>query len=146
MMRSNAWHWLLACLISFSSLAADDTVKITQAWARATMPGQEVGAAYMLLQSPVDAMLTEASSSAADSIEIHKMAMNNGVMEMRMMETLPLPAGQTVKLEPGGFHLMLFDLKHPLKAGESIALALKIKEKSGKTYTLPVKLPIKSAE
>jgi len=146
MTRNNPWHWLLACLISFSSFATDDTVKITQAWARATMPGQEVGAAYMLLQSPVDATLTEASTPVADNVEIHKMAMNNGVMEMRMMETLPLPADQTVKLEPGGFHLMLFDLKHPLKAGDSVALTLKIKEKSGKTYALPVKLPIKAAE
>lgn len=145
MTRNNAWSWLAACLISFSSLAADDLVKISQAWARATMPGQEVGAAYMHLQSPVDATLTEASSPAADSIEIHKMAMNNGVMEMRMMETLPLPAGQAVKLEPGGFHLMLFDLKHPLKAGEQLMLTLKVVEKSGKIHTQHVRVPIKQA-
>jgi len=136
---------LLACLTPLASLA-DQQITVSHSWARATMPGQEVGAAYMQLQSSTDATLTEVSSPAADSIEIHKMAMKDGVMEMRMMESLPLPAGKVVKLEPGGFHLMLFDLKRPLKAGESLSLSLKFKEKSGKSYTQQIQVPIKTAD
>lgn len=119
---------------------------ISQAWARATAPGQEVGAAYMVLQSTTDATLIAVTSPSAGSIEIHKMSMNKGVMEMRILERLPLPAGQAVKLEPGGLHLMLFDLKKPLKTGEQLTLTLKIKSKGGATGTQVVRLPVKSAK
>lgn len=135
---------LIACLMPFTCLA-DTTVNISQPWARATMPGQDVGAAYMVLQSPTDASLTAITSPAADAIEIHKMAMNKGVMEMRMLEALPLPAGKAVKLEPGGFHLMLFDLKKPLKAGEKLPLTLTIRDKAGKTHTQDLSIPIRQA-
>lgn len=133
---------LLACLLPLASTAAEP-LDISQAWARATAPGQEVGAAYMVLQSATDATLTEVSSEAADSIEIHQMSMNKGVMEMRMLETLPLPAGRAVKLEPGGLHLMLFDLKQPLQAGDQIMLTLKIRDKSGKIRAQVVRVPVK---
>ena len=102
MTRNNPWHWLLACLISFSSFATDDTVKNHHAWARAHHAGQEVGAALHAAAKPGRRHADGSLHPVADSVEIHKMAMNNGVMEMRMMETLPLPAGQTVKLEPAG--------------------------------------------
>lgn len=145
MMFNKSVLLLLACLMPLTGLA-DDQVTITRPWARATMPGQEVGAAYMVLQSATDATLNEVSSPAADSIEIHKMAMKDGVMEMRMMETLPLPAGKAVKLEPGGFHLMLFDLKKPLKPGETLSLSLKIRDKSGKSHTQQIQVPIKASD
>ena len=144
-MRNEICTLLLACLVPFASTAAEP-VNVSQAWARATVPGQEVGAAYMVLQSATDAALTGVTSPAADSIEIHKMSMNKGVMEMRMLETLPLPAGKAVKLEPGGFHLMLFDLKKPLKASDQLMLTLKIRDKSGKTSTQVVRVPVKSAK
>lgn len=122
---------------------AADPVAISHAWARATAAGQEVGAAYLELQSKQDLTLTKVESASADSVEIHSMSMNNGVMQMRMLETLELPAGKTVKLEPGGFHLMLFDLKKPLKVGEKVALKLNFKDKAGKTSVMQVELPVK---
>ncbi len=139
---------LLLSGLAFSLIAnaATDTIAITQAWARATAPGQDVGAAYMVLQSPVDATLLEVSSPAADSIEIHKMSMDHGIMKMRMLESLPLPAGKWVKLEPGGFHLMLFDLKTPLKAGMQLSLTMKFKEKSGKPYTRQIQVPVRAVQ
>ncbi len=144
-MRNKLCAFLIACMASFASIAAE-TVNISQAWARATAPGQEVGAAYMVLQSAADATLTNVTSPAADSIEIHKMWMNRGVMEMRMLESLPLPAGKAVKLEPGGFHLMLFDLKKPLRVGDQLTLTLKIKDKDGKSHSQLVRVPVKSAK
>lgn len=122
---------------------AADPVAISHAWARATAPGQEVGAAYLELKSSRDLTLIKVESPTADSVEIHKMSMNNGVMQMRMLEALELPAGKTVKLEPGGFHLMLFDLKKPLKVGEKVTLKLNFKDKDGKASTMQVELPVK---
>jgi len=129
-------------MVTLAAYAAQE-VELSRAWARTTAPGQEVGAAYLELKSANDLTLVKVESPVAGSVEIHKMTMKNGVMEMRMLETLELPAGQVVKLEPGGFHLMLFDLKQPLKTGESVPLTLNLKDKTGKASTLKVELPVK---
>jgi copper(I)-binding protein len=133
----------LCFLMAASISCAADSVAISHAWARATAPGQGVGAAYLELKSAVDLTLVKAESPAAGSVEIHKMSMKDGVMEMRMLETMELPAGEVVKLEPGGLHLMLFDLKKPLKMGESMQLTLYFKDKSGKGSSMKIDLPIK---
>jgi copper(I)-binding protein len=134
---------LLGMLLITLAAQAAQQVELNRAWARATAPGQEVGAAYLELKSVSDLTLVKVESPVAGSVEIHKMTMKNGVMEMRMLETLELPAGQVVKLEPGGFHFMLFDLKQPLKTGESVPLTLNFKDKTGKASTLKVELPVK---
>ncbi len=125
---------------------AAEPVAVSQPWVRATAPGQDVGAAYMELKSATDSALVGVTSDVTDSVEIHKMAMNNGVMEMRMLETLPLPAGKTVKLEPGGFHLMLFDLKKPLQAGARVTFTLQIKDKQGHTRRQIVRAPVRAGK
>jgi periplasmic copper chaperone A len=135
---------LLALALLLMSLGAHAAIEITDARARATAPGQEVGAAYLSLKSDIPAKLLKVESPAADSVEIHEMSMNNGVMKMRMLDTLDLPAGKLVKLEPGGFHLMLIDLKKPLKAGEVIEISLTLKDRRGKTTTQKVRLPVKA--
>lgn len=140
MMRTFCAWWLL--LVTFA-VHAGEPVEVSRAWARATAPGQDTGAAYMELKSPSDLTLVKVETAAADAVEIHKMTMKNGVMEMRMLEALELPAGKVVKLEPGGFHLMLFDLKKPLKIGESVGTTLHFKDKAGKTSTMKVSLPVK---
>ena len=128
-----------------SVAAADNDITISQAWARATAPGQAVGAAYMTLQSPADSTLVKVESPAAGSVEIHSMTMKDGVMKMRMLDTLALPANKPAKLEPGGFHLMLFELKQPLKAGESVQFTLYFKDSAGKTSTSSVSAPVKTS-
>lgn len=120
-------------------------VQIQQAWARATAPGQSVGAAYMTLVHHENITLIAADSNAAGSVEIHSMEMKNGVMKMRMLEELPLKAGKAVKLGPGGLHLMLFDLQKPLKVGEKIELTLCFKDKQGEVTHQTVTLPVKEA-
>lgn len=137
-------RFLIALSLTFLSLAAQAEVEVSDAWARATAPGQDVGAAYMTLKSNADATLISASSSVSDSVEIHRMWMDHGVMKMRMLEKLELPAGKLVKLAPDGFHLMLFDLKKPMKAGEKLDVLLTIKDKQGKLSSRKVELPVKA--
>lgn len=90
---------------------------VTGAWARATAPGQSVGAAYMSIVSPRGVTLQKIETSTAKSVEVHAMHHENGVMRMRLIESLHVAAGVPFDLAPGGMHLMLMGLKQPLKAG-----------------------------
>lgn len=126
------------------SVPAYADVTVSDAWARATRPGQKVGAAYMTLQSPADTALVKVESPAAGTVEIHTMTMNDGVMKMRMLEDLPLKANETVKLAPGGFHLMLFDLAKPLQAGETVQFTLHFKDSAGNTSSLQTDAPVRT--
>jgi periplasmic copper chaperone A len=133
---------LISLLVAQSVHAA---VTITDAWVRENAPGQTVGAAYMTLKSSDESALVFVESQAAGSVEIHSMTMNNNVMKMRKLEELPLKAGKPEKLAPGGFHLMLFDLKKPLKSGEKVDFKLCFKDKAGnithQSVTVPIRAP-----
>lgn len=131
---------VVSLLTTFQAYAE---VVISDAWVRANAPGQKVGAAYMSLTSTQDNNLFAVESPSAGTVEIHSMSMTNGVMKMRMLENLPLQAGKVEKLAPGGFHLMLFDLKKPLKAGEQVTFKLSFKDKDNKITQQEVVLPIK---
>lgn len=137
---------LLLATSLLSALNAMADVTVSDAWVRANVPGQSVGAAYMTLNSPQDSTLVYIESPAAGNVEIHSMTMNNNVMKMRKLEELPLKAGKAEKLAPGGFHLMLFDLAKPLKAGEKANFTLCFKDKSGNITHQIVTLPIKETE
>lgn len=133
---------LVACKMQNST-----EVLISDAWVRENAPGQEVGAAYMTLNSPVKNTLVYAEAiNAAGAVEIHSMSMNNGVMKMRMLEELPLMPNEPVALKPGSFHLMLFDLKKPFKAGQRVDFRLCFKDESGKITEKNITLPVKKAE
>jgi copper(I)-binding protein len=135
-------------ILSFALIAAMSAyadVSVSDAWVRATRPAQKVGAAYMTLQSPEDTTLVKIESPAAGTVEIHSMTMNDGVMKMRMLENLPLSADKPVELAPGGYHLMLFDLKKPMQAGETVQFTLHFKDKNGKTSTTQINVPVKAS-
>ena len=123
-------------LASQSALAAN--ISVTDAWARATMPGQKVSAAYLQIQSDADARLVSASSPAVPRVEVHEMKMDGDVMRMREVKAIELPKGKTVSLEPGGLHIMLMNLAKPIVAGEVIPLTLVV-ESGGKQQTVEVK-------
>lgn len=127
------------------SAIAHAEVTISDAWVRATNPGQAVGAAYVTLKSKQAVTLVYVETERAGSVEMHSMTMNNGVMKMRSMEELPLPAGQVVKLAPGGLHLMLFELTSPLKSGEQVKFRLCFKDQQGKITDQFVTMPVKAA-
>ena len=140
--------FLLALIFSFTLLSScgkpSPSVQISDNWVRATEDGQDVGAAYMTLTSNTDTTLTSVESSVSDSIEIHSMTMDNGVMKMRMLDELALKAGKPTELAPGGYHLMLFDLKKALKAGEEVSFTLHFKDAQGKETVLNLNSPIKA--
>jgi copper(I)-binding protein len=135
----------LAALIVAAPACADEIkagdLVISQAWARATPKGAKVGGGYLTIQNQGSApdRLTGGSSDVAGSVQVHEMSMQNGVMKMRPVENgLAIDPGKTVKLAPGGYHLMMMDLKAPLKRGEKVPVTLDF-EKAGKvTVTFDV--------
>lgn len=139
-------RFLFIVFISLSSttVRASDAVSVQNAWVRATAPGQDVGAAYMTFSSRQDVNLIHVESDVTKSVEIHSMSMQNGVMKMRMLQNLPIKAGKPYKLEPGGFHLMLFDLKKPLAAGQHVNFELTFKSGSAE-FKQTVKAPIQAS-
>jgi copper(I)-binding protein len=114
---------------------------ITQAWSRATPGGAKIGGGYLTIENrgSTPDRLIGGSGDVAAKIEVHEMSMANGVMTMRPLDKgLTIEPGKTVKLSPGGFHLMLFDLKAPLKQGDKVPVTLEF-EKAGKvTLSLDV--------
>jgi periplasmic copper chaperone A len=107
---------------------------ITQAWSRATPGGAKVAGGYLTIENKGASAdrLIGGSGDVAGKVEVHEMTMNNGVMTMRPVEQgLTIEPGKTVKLAPGGYHLMMFDLKQPLKQGDKVPVTLEF-EKAGK--------------
>lgn len=121
-----------------------NAVSIQNAWVRPTNKGQEVGAAYMTLISKRDTALVHVNSDVTKNVEIHSMAMQEGVMKMRMLETLPLAAGKPYKLAPGGLHLMMFDLKKPLIEGDQVNFELTFQNKDKIQFKQHVKAMVKT--
>lgn len=130
--------------ILISACSKQDSIEIKNQWVRASNDGQDVSAAYMTIVSNEDTSLIAIDSDVADVIEIHSMSMENGVMKMRMLDTLDLIADKPTELSPGGFHLMLFDLKKPLTAGKEAHFTLHFKNKAGQEKTISVTSPIKA--
>lgn len=117
---------MLAFAVPAAAGEAERSVKVGNAWVRAPAPGQKTAGAYVELTSDQGAALVAAGSPAAARVEIHSSSVDGGVMRMRALLRIELPAGQTVKLTPGGLHLMLVDLKQPLKPGDKVSLTLSI--------------------
>ncbi len=118
-------------------------VTVNNAWVRGTVVGQTVSGAFMDLTSAENAILVGAASPAAGMVELHEMSMDNGVMKMRALAKLDLPAGQTVSLKPGSYHIMLMELKQPLKKGDVLPLTLKFAGKDKRGMTLEVKAEVR---
>ena len=125
------------------ALPAAAQVTVTDPWIRGTVQGQMATGAFMKLQSAKDARLVEAASPVAGVVEIHEMALQNNVMRMRAVKALDLPAGRAVELKPGGYHVMLMDLKQQMKEGEMVPVTLVV-ETSGKRETIEVKVPVRA--
>ena len=119
---------LFAGLLSpFAALA--QPIQAEQPWARATAPQQKVGGAYVTLTSLAGDRLLGASSPVAGRVEVHEMQVDGTVMRMReLADGLPLPAGKAVPMAPGGYHLMLMDLKQPLVAGQTVPVQLRFRD------------------
>jgi len=131
-----------ALLVIAASAHAQTTIK--DAWVRGTVAQQKASGAFMHITSAQGGKLLSVSSPVAGVAEIHEMAMQGDTMRMRAVPALELPAGKAVELKPGGYHLMLMDLKQQLKAGETVPLTLVVEGKDGKRETVAVQAVIKA--
>jgi copper(I)-binding protein len=128
-----------------ASVPASAQVEVKSAWVRGTVGAQMTTGAYMELKSAKDGSLVGVESPIAGLAEVHEMRMDKNVMRMRGIPKLELPAGRTVELKPGGYHVMLIDLKRPLNKGDSVPLKLRIENKDKSITTVEVRAEVRDA-
>lgn len=123
-------------------------IRIGHPYARATAPGQPAGGGYLKLENQgrtADRLLS-ASADVSASVELHMMKMEGDVMRMRQVDAIDVPAGQTVELKPGGWHVMFIGLKAPLKAGDRFPMTLKFDKAGEVKVDVVVQTPGGAAE
>jgi copper(I)-binding protein len=133
----------LLSLMLLAALPALAQVTVGEPWVRATVAQQKATGAFMTLTSAQGARLVAASSPVAGVVEVHEMKMVDDVMRMRQIDALELPAGQAVALSPGGYHLMLLNLKQPLKDGDKVPLTLEVEDAQKVRSKIVVDAPVK---
>ena len=133
---------LLAALAAVA-IPAGASVTATDAWVRGTVPAQKSTGAFVTLTSTEDARVVSVSTPAARSAQIHESLMDGGRASMRHVESLPLPAGRSVELKPGGYHVMLEELAKPLREGDRVPLTFTIEDKGGKRSRVEVEAAVR---
>jgi copper(I)-binding protein len=132
---------IAAALLAGTAYA--QTVDVKDAWVRTSVPGQKATGAFMNLTAKDGAKLVAASSPVAGVTEVHEMKMEGDVMKMKALAGgLDLPAGKTVELKPGGYHVMLMDLKTALPKESTIPLTLVFKDAKGAESRVELKVPV----
>lgn len=132
---------LLLSVAALPAIAADLDVK--DAWVRGTVPAQRATGAFMQISSKSGVALTGVTSPVAGVVEMHEMTMDSGTMRMRPLARLEVPAGKTVDLKPGGYHIMLIELKQPLEAGQKVPITLRV-ESGGKAEQVDIQAEVRS--
>jgi hypothetical protein len=125
---------------------AVELVRVIEPWAKATVPGQKVGGVYMQIVARESLRLTAVKTAAAETAEVHQMKMEKGMMRMRAVPFLELPAGKPVKLEPGGYHVMLFDLKQSLVTGQKLKLELTFEDAAKRQHRVLVEAMVRDRD
>ena len=138
------FRYFLTTTLCLISLGTQAKTTADGAWARATVPGQNMGGAFITLTSDQDATLIGASSPVSEKMELHTMKMEGEKMLMAQVSSIPLPANTQVKLKPGSLHLMFMGLKQALTEGQTVPITLKIQLSSGHVETLTIQAPVKS--
>ena len=143
MNRSTLLHLAASAALAVLPFSfAHAQVAVGDPWVRATVPQQQASGAFMTLTATQAARLVEARSPVAGVVEIHEMTMDGGVMRMRAIPGLDLPAGKPVALKPGGYHVMLMSLNRTLVAGETVPLTLVV-ESGGRRESIEVRAPVR---
>ena len=133
-----------AAVFLLAPACATAQVRVSDPWVRATVPQQKISGAFMQLSSSRDARLVEIRSAVAGAVEIHEMAMDKGVMRMRPVPGVDLPAGRTVELKPGGYHVMLMDLKQPVTIGATVPLRLTVEYPDQRRETVEINAAVRA--
>ncbi len=129
--------------LAAAASAADLQLEVRDAWIRGTVQGQTATGAYMRLKSPTGAALVGVATPAAGAAEIHAMRMEGELMRMRPIPQLDLPAGQTVELSSGGYHVMLLDLRRTLRKGDIVPITLQLKGQDGTVREVEIKAEVR---
>jgi len=141
----NTRRVLISFSLAFCSLPLWAQTTVTDPWVRGTVAQQKATGLFAKITSAQGARLVSASTAVAGLVEIHEMSMAGDVMKMRALpDGLALPAGKAVELKPGGYHVMLMDLKQQLKVGDTVVLTLVLEGKDKKRETLEIKVPVKA--
>ena len=122
-----------------SAAASQAQVTIKNPWVRSTVPGQSATGAFMQLTARQDTNLIAVRSPVAGIVEVHEMLVDKGIMKMRSVDKLLLPAGKTVELRSGGYHVMMMDLKRQIKTGDEVPLTIEFESSQGQRVTVDVK-------
>ena len=128
-------------VVASAALAQPGQLEVHNAWARATPGKAETGAAYVTIQSPKADRLVSVFSPVAKKAELHTMEMTGTVMQMRPASGIDIPAGHPVTLKPGGEHIMLLGLDHPLREGQTFPLTLAFEKAGTREVTVAVEKP-----
>lgn len=124
-----------------NSVIVDSSVTVTPGYVKMPTKGAMATAGYLSLTAADGDKLLSASSALAGAVEVHTMEMDDGVMKMRPVANLPLPAGETVSLEPGGLHLMIMQPSDVLQTSATIDVTLTFEKAGDVIVTLPLKQP-----
>lgn len=135
---------LIAALALAAGAAQAQNVEVRDAWARTTVPGQKATGAFMKITAKEGLRLVDVDAAVAGITEVHEMKMEGDVMKMRAVAALELPAGKTVELKPGGYHVMLMDLKAPLKKDSNVPLTLVFQDAKGVQSKVEVQLQVRT--
>jgi copper(I)-binding protein len=135
---------IIAAALGFAASAAPAQTTVADAWVRGTVAQQKATGLFATLTSAKGGRVVGASSPVAGVVEIHEMSIQGDTMRMRALPALELPAGKPVQLKPGGYHVMLMDLKQPLKAGETVSVSLVIEGADKKRETLEIKATVRA--
>jgi copper(I)-binding protein len=142
LMKSLLSFWVSAMLFAINAWAGEVTV--SDAWVRATAPGQDNGSLQFSITSQKEARLVGASTPAAAKAELHAMSHENGMMKMRAVDAISLPAGKVIDLAASGKHVMLIGLKQPLRAGDSVPFTLSVEYADNSKVTVNARAEVKS--
>ncbi len=148
----NVARSLMGLLLALSPVSAVQAEQgsapaFENAWIREAPPGAEVMAGYVTIhvRAGTSTALTSAGSTDFARVELHEMTMTDGVMRMRPLERVELPAGKTVALAPGGLHLMLFEPKRPLRAGDRVTLEFVLEDRTRHSVEFEVRKPTEAS-
>ncbi len=137
-------RFVLLTTLLFSVAASAADIEVKSAWVRGTVSAQTMSGAFMEIISKGGATLVGASTPVAEDVEVHEMKLEGGVMKMRAAPRLVLPAGKTVVLKPGGYHIMLMGLKQQLKAGDVVPITLKLESAKREIETVTLSAEVRA--
>jgi periplasmic copper chaperone A len=141
-MKTTFVQFIITSAAFLAPLANTDAqVTVNEPWVRATVPQQKATGAFMNLSAASSARLVSAKSPAASIVEIHEMVMEGNLMKMRAITGIEIPAGQTLSLKPGSYHVMLIDLKQQIKDGDTVPITLIFEGLDKQQQTLEIKAP-----